>query len=215
MRTILTTLLFLACVPAFATYTGLVAIPSTDVVSQGVLHLDVDTITTTDAAQTTTALVGLEYGVTPRLEAGIDAFNSAYPLNANAKYQLLAPSEDSPFGAAVGIFGVNPSSDNSVNVIYAVGSVKFAEAARFTAGAFTGDDDVLTPDEDGFFAGVEYTTGPWWLAADYISGDSALGSFNLGVGHPVAENVGLILQYTMPNADNASNALGLQVDINF
>lgn len=213
MRTLaVVVLLTLASIPVFATYSGLIAIPSTDVLATGKLHLDVDSYYTPLSGSEGGAFInsGLLYGPFPRMEAGIDVISgSDKPVLFNAKYQVVSPNE-TPAALALGLFNLGFDADP---VYYGVASYAFT-GVRLTGGYYTGDEEVLGDDDSGVMLGLDGCSGKFWLAADYFGGDNALGSWNVGVGYPLADNVGIIVGYDNYNLDELGEAINIQIDVN-
>lgn len=210
MRTIVVAvLLTLASIPVFATYTGLIAVPSTDVLPTGKLHLDIDSYLALNGDEGGSYIdYGLLYGLLPGVEVGVDVLSGLdQPVFANAKWQILSPQQ-SPVPLAIGL----ASAGNDVDpFFYGVGSYAF-KGVRLTAGGYTGND--LGPDDSGIILGLDGCYGKWWLAADYFSGENAIGSWNVGVGYPIADNVGIIVGYDNYNLEGLPDYVNVQVDIN-
>ncbi|MHB9023600.1 MAG: hypothetical protein ACYC7E_05415 [Armatimonadota bacterium] len=215
MRGFLVTLLLFAVVPILATPSTLVTIPSTDIQATGVWHLGVDSFIATDYSQGSFVDTGLTYGITPRIEVGVDYFSGqASPVYGNAKVLLLSPGQ-SPIAVAVGIFNAADSAKSGQNVWYLVGSAK-VDALRFTLGGYKGSAGQFGPDDDsGLLAGIELIRGKWWYAADYISGDNALGSWNVGIGYALSDKIGVILGYDTYTLAGVSPTMNIQFDVNF
>lgn len=238
MRTIITAAsLLLASIPLFATPTGLVAIPSTDIQPKGVWHLGVDLFVYNggDSAPTPFVDANVTYGVLPRVEVGVDVINGTdSPVWGNAKVQLLTPSQ-SPVVVAAGIYNAGSSGALNQSVAYAVASTTFAKSregdtpegktcfhviptaldgTRLTAGVFQGREEALGDDNSGYMVGLDRCVGKYWLGADYMSGKSGLGSVNVGVGYAITDKVGVILGYDNYNAAGVPDSLNFQFDWN-
>lgn len=214
MRLFWSIVLCLTALSAWSTPSTLVYIPSTDIQPRGVWHLGMDSYAYT-AGDDASAFVdlGLTYGLTNRVEVGIDVISGAdSPVWLNGKVQLLTPAQ-SPVALAAGIYNHSDSDVTGQNMLYLVGSSTL-RGTRFTYGYYTGNDDVLTPDDSGVLLGIDRTFGRWWLGADYQGGDNAVGAANIGVGYAISETVGLILGYDDYNADGAGSTVNFQLDIN-
>ncbi len=217
MRTIVATfLLLVACLVALATPSTLVTIPSTDIQPTKIWHLGMDTIMPLTGSESVPfADFGLTYGLTPRLEAGIDLVSPAdNPLWLNAKFLVLTPAQ-SPVPVAVGVYNFGTNDLENQQVLYAVGSYAFAPA-RLTAGLWQANDSaaVIGSEDSGIMLGLDKTLGAWWLGADYMSGKSGLGSINVGVGYALSDKVGFIIGYDNYNAGSLKDAVNFQLDVN-
>ncbi|MHB9133187.1 MAG: hypothetical protein ACYDBB_19125 [Armatimonadota bacterium] len=227
MRTIIATLLFLVSVPLFATPSTLIWIPSTDIQPQGVWHVGSDMYVYDNNGDTAPFIdAGLTYGVTPRIELGVDYAGSfanpgsgdtSNPAWFNGKVLLVAPTEQTPFALAAGVYNAGFDSDNNMGVIYGIGSYTYS-GTRFSLGAYTGKKSVLAPagsglDDSGILAGIDRTVGKWWFGADYQSGKNALGAWNVGVGYAVDAKTSFIVGYDHYNV-GAPHSFTLQVDMN-
>lgn len=221
MRTIIATLLFLLSVPLLATPSTLVQIPSTDIQPQGVWHLGVDSYAFTNGSspdyQHAFIDTGLTYGVTPRLELGIDMVTGQRnPLWLNGKYLIVSPQQ-SPVALAIGVFNAATDTATNQSVSYLVGS-GCIEGTRLTAGGYIGNNSVLGEHQsDGIMVGLDRTLGKWWLGLDYFSGKNAIGSVNAGVGYSFTDKISAIVGYDHFNnvdINGTANALNFQLDVN-
>lgn len=238
MRTIITAAsLLLASIPLFATPSTLVTIPSTDIQAKGTWHLGVDSFVYNggDSAPTPLIDAGVTYGVLPRVEVGADLINGTdSPLWGNAKVQLLTPDQ-SPVVVAAGIYNAGSSDALNQSVTYAVASTTFAgsregdtpegktcfkgmpavlDGTRLTAGVYKGREEALGDDDSGLMVGLDRCVGKYWLGADYFSGNSGLGSWNVGVGYAITDKVGVILGYDNYNATGVPDSWNFQFDWN-
>jgi hypothetical protein len=217
MRTLFATLLLVIGLAAFATPSTLITIPSTDIQAAGTWHLGMDTFVYTNGSTAVNfADLGLTYGVTPRIELGIDLVSPQNnPLWLNGKIQLVTPDQF-PVAVAAGIYNYSTTDAVNQEVMYVVGSGTIPGLpARITGGLWQGNDVAIGADDSGFMLGVDKTIDKWWFGADYISGDSLLGSLNVGVGYALTDKIGIIVGYDKFNASGAADAVNFQLDVNF
>lgn len=222
MRTIMIMLLLLvASVALYATSSGLVSIPSTDIQPKGIWHLGVDSFVFPDGDASPASLVdfGITYGLHERVEVGFDVLSgSDTPLYLNAK--VLVTPVGSPVALAAGVFNVGTSNPEDSSIVYAVASTILPESmkgVRLTAGPYLAQKANLGDDNSGFMLGLDKTVGKYWLAVDYISGSNLLGSVNLGLGYTVSDKSGFIVGYNMFNDSDAAgtnDAINFQYDLN-
>ena len=231
MRTILVAILLLTSIPLFATPSGLTWIPNTDTQAKKVWHLDADTYiysTNPTGATANAPFVeeGVLYGVSSRVEAGIDyaaGFVNApgarvSPLLLNAKYQFVTPSTKYPVAFAVGAYNVSPLKAANAQLLYVNGSYSFNKSlSRVTFGGYTGRKSVIGSDNSGYLLGVEDNIRKWWLTADYQSGENLYGAWNGGVGYNLTPKLLVFAgydHYNSPTTVGAKSSVNVQVDIN-
>lgn len=222
MRTIMIMLLSLvATVSLYATSSGLVAIPSTDIQPKGIWHLGVDSFVFPDGDASPASLVdfGMTYGLHDRVEVGFDALSGTdNPLYLNAK--VLVSPLGSPVALAAGVFNVGSDMPKDSSIFYAVASSTLPESmkgVRLTVGSYLAQKANLGNENVGLMLGIDKSVGKYWLAADYISGSNALGSVNLGLGYTVSDNSGIIVGYNMFNDAGivgSNDAINFQYDLN-
>ncbi|MBM3473637.1 MAG: hypothetical protein FJX75_10245 [Armatimonadetes bacterium] len=198
-----------------ATPSTIIYIPSTDTLAKGTVHLDYDTLFTVGRGKgnSTAASIGALYGVTDRLEVGLDYLTSTgNPLVGNAKYKVW---NDDRFAVAVGAWLLGDEGTTGVNQVYGLASYNCKDG-RFAAGFAHGSKTTLGTDEDQFWLSYDKVLNDrWWVGADYVSGDSAMGSLNLGVGYTLADNVSMILGCDLYNASGANDTVTVQLDASF
>ncbi|HEX2949564.1 MAG TPA: hypothetical protein VHV83_08365 [Armatimonadota bacterium] len=210
MRTIITVALFLVSIPLLATPSTLVTIPSTDIQPKGVWHFGADSMGNSNGSFTD---VGLTYGISSRVEAGVDLVTGQdNPLWFNGKVQLLPPDK-SPVALAVGIYNTGTASLTNQSIAYIVGSSTIS-GTRLTYGGYKGQSDALGDDDNGIMLGIDRTMGKWWLGADYASGKNAIGSWNVGVGYSFTDKISVILGYDNFNTEGVPDAFNVQLDAN-
>jgi hypothetical protein len=180
----------LAALPATAAVSGLVLIPTADLLREGVYDLGVETYGTVPGHQTDTYILDTEVGLPYNLEAGADYdFSSGAPtrLLLNAKYRLPLP-ETLPV-MAVGLYNVGKHVQATP---YAVISQPIGEKLRGHLGVerFPGATEA--------FLGADYAINDRWVAlADYTtgSGNYAAG----GAVYQVTDNVWVLGALLAPN----------------
>ena len=222
MRTIITALALLAgSISVFACPTSLVNIPCTDMQTPKVWHLytasffakDGDYVTTP-----TTTWVGLTYGVTNRLEAGVDVatglVNKELPVYFNAKY-LVLDSKQSPIPVVVGMYNASPTHAINQRIYYSVGSYTTKLGPRATFGGYVSNKSVVGDPRDGAMLGLDYTKGRYWFGIDYLSGKKAVGALSPGIGYNFSKNGQMILGFNHYNNPALEDTYNLQYCINF
>lgn len=148
--------------------------------------------------------VGLTVGVLPfdkiQMEVGVDMLESSDdPLYFNAKIGTPEASMCAYSPAInVGIFNVGTKKNvTDQNVVYGLLGKTFPVLGRVFAGGYTGNGDVLVDakgesDKSGFMVGMDHgfmtvkdakgeEFSRWVIAADYMSGNNALGAWGGGV----------------------------------
>ncbi|MHB9154828.1 MAG: hypothetical protein ACYC5N_03935 [Endomicrobiales bacterium] len=201
--------------------------PSTDIQAARTFHLGVDNyfsvVDNKDKPYAFGTDVGLTYGVSKNLEAGIDFLEpGADPLYFNAKLGL--PESGTIPALAVGGFNFGTRTDaTNYNILYGVAAKTLPPAGRFSLGYYTGNDKLLV-DESGEKAnsGLIATwdkalTDKIWASIDYASGKSSYGSLNYGFSYLFAPNTSVIFGYVVFNNQtlNPNNTFTTQLDINF
>lgn len=217
MRTVFASLLLMVGLAAFATPSTLITIPSTDIQAAGTWHLGMDTfVYTTGSAAANFADFGLTYGVTPRIELGFDLVSPQNnPVWLNGKVLFVKPDQF-PVAVAAGVYNAGFTDAVNQQVAYVIGSGTVPGLpARITGGLWQGNDKALGSDDSGIMLGLDKTVNKWWFGADYMSGNSALGSTNVGVGYALTDKIGVIVGYDKFNASGAADAVNFQLDVNF
>ena len=235
----LLTFLILAAGIAYATPSTQIWIPSTDIQKYKTLHFGMDAYIKTEkteAGENEPAVtnLGLTGGVLPfekvQLEAGIDYRDTGgvhdYPLYFNAK--LGTPEgalfEGSP-AIAVGGYDFGTNSDvTDYNILYALVAKTFGKSGSFSAGYYTGNDDLLldidgNKDNDGVLLSWDRTiseiSDKLWAAIDYQGGENGYGALSFGAAWKFAPNVGLIFGYDIYNESSYKPTATIQLDIDF
>lgn len=198
---------------ALATPSTLVWIPSTDIQAKGVFHLGYDTYTSPGSSAVNSTVYGVTYGVDSKVEVGVDYFSGVgEPWFFNAKVRVLEEDTSTP-AVVAGIYNMSPESSVTQNLIYGLVSKTFA-GVRFTAGYANGKESVIGSDNNMLLLGVDKALDEkWWVAADYQSGDSALGAFSVGAAYKFAENASVLVGYDFYNAPGSTDTVTVQIDI--
>lgn len=227
---------------AMATPSTQIWIPSTDVQAFKTLHLGLDNYLRTSSGDSETRPnvydLGITAGILPfekvQAEIGIDYLVNGvsgydnHPLYFNAK---LGTPEGALFthspALAVGGYNIGTNSDSDsafrtdMNLMYGLVAKTLPVVGRFSAGYYTGNDDVLGDDNDGVLLSWDRTmteiSDKLWVAADYQGGDNSMGAFSFGASWAFSKNVSVILGYDIYNEKSLAgqNTFTTQVDINF
>ncbi len=221
---------------ALATPSTHVWSPSTDVQAYGVFHLTSDIYVPTkkpaDTRPGTVTNIGLTTGVLPLgklgLEVGFDHIEGTYPLYFNAKAGIPEGAFGEYFPAlAVGGYSFGTKSDaTDYNIVYAKVAKTIGKFGRFSAGYYTGNDELLVdengnPDESGVMLAWERTMSEisdnLWVAVDYMGGESSFGVLSYGIAWKFAPNTSVIFGYVDQNNDKVApgDTFTVQVDIDF
>ncbi|MBI4697572.1 MAG: hypothetical protein HY758_01285 [Nitrospirae bacterium] len=213
-------------------------IPSTDVQAFKKTHLGIDTYIKAKSrngmTEPTVTNVGLTAGISPfekiQLEIGIDYRDTGgdhtYPILFNAKIGTPegALFEGSP-AIAIGGFDFGTKSDiTDYNIIYGLVAKTVGKFGRFSAGYYTGNDDLLldingNEDKDGVLLSWDRTiseiSDKLWAAVDYQGGKNSYGALSFGAAWKFAKNVGVIFGYDIYNESTYKPTATLQLDIDF
>jgi hypothetical protein len=215
-----------------------------DIQSYGVLHIGVDNYFTvfrkfdggagafpTDAGLT----LGILSSSKIQAEVGVDLLGPAdYPWVFNAK--IGAPEEALGRHAPalqVGVFGVGTKGDvTNQNVFYGVVGKSLLPFGRVSAGPYVGNGDVLrdaggNEENSGFmvgydrgFAPAKDGRGPEYsqvvFAADYASGENAIGGGGAGIYYFFRRNISVLTGPVWFNEEaiNGKWKWSIQLDIN-
>lgn len=191
-----------------------------DIQPFGVFHIGYDSYFTVftkadDGAGDFPTDIGLTVGVLPyeklQMEVGVDLLEpSDYPLTFNAK---IGTPEGALFKGSptlhLGIFNVGTKRDvTNQNVVFGVIGKTIPQVGRLSFGPYIGNDKVLVSskgdkEETGFMVafdrgfmpetdkdGNEYSK--LVLAADYASGDNAIGAGGVGLYYYFTKNISLL-----------------------
>jgi len=196
-----TLLVVLLAGPARACYTGLTIIPTADVLEPGEYALDFQYDGVFAAAADDTRIVNTEFGLAPRVEAGLDfdvSRDSEARVLLNAKWQLQAPDE-ARLGVALGLCNFGPHAQAAP---YVVATQEFG-ATRGHVGLMHNEG------ETDWFAGIEQAVGERLsLLADYTSG--AGNQASLAASVQFSDSLGLLVGVAWPNAAGEDTAFTVQ-----
>jgi hypothetical protein len=212
-------LVFAFTLPARATPSTLIWIPSTDIQPADKVHFGIDNYFTVNAGDTTGAFTTPDYGLTwgfKNGEVGIDYIASQdKPLYFNFKYLLMgkAPTD---LNVVAGAYNVGQTSATNQEIKYLLTSTTDKNGWRYSLGYGWGRKQALGADHNMVLAGIDkQLNGKWWVAADYQGGKSCVGALNFGVGYTFAPNASVIVGYDIYNDSNLKNTVTTQLDINF
>lgn len=175
---------------AFACYSGLVVIPTADVISSGecCIELQYDGVFATDS--TDSRILNTQFGVMPRLEAGFDFDLSDDPdslMLGHAKY-LVSPADGCTPAMAVGICNVGQNIRSSS---YALITHQF-QPLRGHLGIMRIDGN------NRWFIGADQAVNNRLiLMADYTSGDENCSS--VGFSYQKTDRFGILAGVLFPN----------------
>ena len=216
---------------ALATPSTHIWAPSTDVQAYGVFHLTSDIYVATNGNDTPTITnLGLTTGILPTeklgLEVGFDHIEGNNPLFFNAKAGIPEGAFGEFFPAlAVGGYGFGTKSGvTDQNIIYAKAAKTLGNFGRVSAGAYTGNDEVLLngngeAEENSVMLACERVMSEisenLWLCVDYMSGDSSFGALSYGFSWKFAPNTSVIFAYVDQNDSAFQDSVTVQVDIDF
>lgn len=217
--------------------------PSADIQPYKVVHLthDVYSPVSKDAADGRIAPVtnlGLEVGVLPfekiNMEVGFDIIQNGTAADANPLYyniKIGTPENSLGQGLpalAVGSYLIGTKKDvTDYNVMYGKAAKTVGNIGKFSVGFYTGNDKLLLDDKgkkanDGILLCWEKTvtevSDKLWVAVDYMGGDNALGTLNVGFAWSFTPNVSVIFGYDMLNNQDltgVADTFTTQLDINF
>ena len=234
MRTFIATLLLFASICAFATPSTTYWTPCTlDFQPANLTHITYDTYTrVSDPAKDAVPSLPIDYGLTwgsafkggLAVEYGFDYFAATKdPMFFNAKigYPENSLGKSAP-AVAVGIFNVGTKTNvTNQDVVYAIiGKSLPKNMGRLSAAYYVGNSKALGgTDHSGYMVAYDKTLIPdkVVLAADYASGDNAIGGGGVGLYYYFTKNIAILAGPVWFNdkAINGKMKLTMQVDINF
>lgn len=217
-----------------------------DVQPYKVWHLGIDNYFTIDSKGANKAIndlptdVGLTVGVLPfeklNLEVGVDYLEGTnYPLYINFKFGTPEGSlfSNSP-GIALGMWNIGTKSDvTNYNIIHGMVGKSIPQIGRIHLGAYSGNKDLLKSSGDdkipgnsddkeeasGFMVGYDrwIVKDKFMFAADYASGDNAVGGGGFGLYWFFTPNASMLMGPVWYNDKgiNGEWKWTTQLDINF
>ena len=159
-------LLVLNALPAYATYTGLLIIPTAETVGADQYSVEYQYDGVIEGQNIITNFINTEIGIGNRIETGFDfgLEKDEKPfIIGNAKYLLSKSNEQA---LAVGVYGWG---QNTKSFPYIVG-LKDLGVFRFHFGGIRAND------KNEWFVGADRTFDKWTLMADYTSGSGNFSS---------------------------------------
>lgn len=197
-------------------------IPSTDTVSPKKAYFEFDYVLQLpkpDAFQFQTITPRVVFGVTPKLEVGLnvgvthisdDGGNTTY-VQPNAKYKFWADDDKGLAASAGFIFYAGNNDADKFGLIYANVSKKIKQGSRFTFGGY-GAPSIEADDKGGVMLGAEVPiAGKLSFVADWYSGKNFFGYFTPGISvalpHSALFNIGYSLGNDSGTSDYRNRAL--------
>ena len=178
-------------IPAHACYTGLVNIPTAEVIGDGQCGVELQFDDTFGRGSSETHIVNTELGLGPRLEAGVDfdlSRDAETRLLLNAKYLLVTGDEKHP-SLAVGICNLG----RHYSAVPYLATLQPLPGSQLHLG--------LTRIEDHgrWFIGLTHEVNDWLtLMGDYTSGSENLAT--LGFNYQSTNRFGVMAGITLPNS---------------
>lgn len=226
----------IACSYAHATPSTTYWTPCTiDIQPTGVTHVGIDDYfrvgSSSGIAQLSTD-VGPEWGATLSsklaIEYGFDVFGGVDdPLYFNAKigYRENVLSKNAP-ALQLGFFNFGTKKDvTDQNILYLVAGKSLPDGrTRVSAAYYVGNSDVLRSsagdsENTGYMLAADYqlVPGRWVLAADYASGDNAVGGGGVGAYYYFTKDISLLFGPVWFNDTgiNGDMKWTTQLDLNF
>lgn len=189
-------------VPCMATYSGLVLIPTADVLGQGEYCIEPQIDDTFGGDESATRILNFQFGLTPRFEMGLD-FDVSDEADTrsylNAKYLAVAGGENKP-AVALGICNIGKNSSSSP---YIVGTQEFT-SVRAHLGVMRIDR------KNRLFIGADRpVSDKLTLMADYTAGDENYSS--VGFDYAVTEKFSIFGGILIPNDSDADTGFSLHL----
>lgn len=205
-----------------------------DIQPAGVIHLGIDdyvAVGSTKAVAQFPTDLGLTFGANlstkMAAEFGVDLLSpGAYPLYLNGKigYRECVISENAP-AIQLGFFNFGAKKDvTNQNIAYlTVGKSLPGGRTRLAVSYYTGNSRALMSSSgdkqnNGYMAAVDYALVPGKivLAADYASGNNAIGGGGVGVYYYFTKDISLLAGPVWFNDTtlNGPTKMTLQLDVN-
>lgn len=147
------------CAPSFRGYTGLVKVPSANVLDQGEFSVGVMT-EGTDRFEANDAFA--MYGILPQIEMGVDSFqgHSTNDRTAlvNLKYRF-SPESESKSGYAVGIIDATDSVERTAYAVATKSLIRRTNIFASVVSSIRGHIGVGTGDLSGVFGAISVFSG--------------------------------------------------------
>jgi hypothetical protein len=196
-------LLMLASLPCMATYSGLVVIPTADVLADGEYCIEPQIDDTFGGDGEQVRILNTQFGLASRLEAGVD-YDLSEDVDTrvflNAKYLLLPGTQKSP-AVAVGVCGIGEDVRSSS---YVVGTQEIAPSSRVHLGV------MRIEGKNRWFVGADYAVSEkLTLMADYTYGDENCSS--VGFDYAVSDKVSIFGGILIPNESDEDTGFTLHL----
>ena len=191
--------------PAQACYTGLVSIPTAEVVEPGQYGLELQLDGAFAQVNSDPRIINTELGLSPRFEGGVDSDLSKDTQTRallNAKYLLLTKDKRHP-ALALGICSVGRHVSNTP---YLVATQEFG-GVRGHLGAARIDE------RDRWFIGVDHAVNDkLTLMADYTSGSDNFAT--IGGSYQFTDTFGIMAGAILPNSPGEDRGFTVHFALN-
>lgn len=189
---------------ATALYTGLIQIPTAECLKPGVYGLILQGNAGAGDEDTTAVILDSQFGLTPRLEAGIDfdlGLGADSVLLGNVKY-LFATDSEQTWGAALGVYTLSTALRSAA---YIVGS-RYLDVGDVHLGL------AHLNNGNQWFAGLNSTfLKRLTFMGDHISGEGNYSS--LGVQYNVNTRFNVLVGVLFPNTSGCATQYTLQITL--
>jgi hypothetical protein len=200
------------------------SVPSADVLDKGKTYVEADGFLRFDDPTFSYLTARGVHGIGSRLEIGanIGGLNLDGPdagfVTPNIKWQPVQSGDFRITTGAFGLFYFDSDDGDEAALGYAHAAWRIPSTqTRLTFGGWVASDGYAGPDsEAGVLAALEQPIGSsgWILAADYFSGENALGYLNPGIIYTTGPWA-FYGTYSIKNGDSNGNGLLLEVGLTF
>lgn len=203
-RTVTLVIVLLTTTQAFGAYSGLLVIPTADVLPPGHVCVDYQAYSPTTVGDSLeAAYLNTQMGVGNRAEAGLDFDFSSEPASGlilNGKFAVRPV--DTGLGLAVGSYNIG---DQLQPAIYIAATRPISERFRLHCGA------QRTPaDDTQGFAGVEVSlTDKLWLWLEHLAGEENASAFT--AYYQLTDHWGIALGYQRANDREGDDLIVLDI----
>lgn len=186
---------------ALALYTGLIQIPAAQVLPPGAYELILEVDVGAGDNNSTAIIVDSQFGLTPRLEAGIDfdlGLGADSVLVGNLKY-LFATNSKHTWGAALGVYTLST----------ALRSAEYVVASRYLGGCDVHLGLMHVNNGNQWFAGLNSSfLKRLTFVGDHISGEGNYSS--LGVQYNLNDRFNVLAGVLFPNTSGCDTQYTVQ-----
>lgn len=187
--------------PARAAYSGLLIIPTADIIEPNTYELNLQLDGNLAGRQGDTFIINTQHGISPRLEFGVDFDWSEFADNriaANFKYLAVTGTETRP-AVAFGVSGFGPYLKSNPYV-----------AASHNLGAFRGHAGIIgTAGYARWFAGADKALSDrLCLMAEHTNGEENASA--VGISYSFTDRFNLTAGVIFPNRAEDSSRFSLQ-----